>query len=156
MISFDPPRVLSFEPPPGTWGAPLRPPNAGPIVDTSLADSLLEAWGRQSAAAAPDASAILTLLQNIQSFASRRPEVVQMIASALAAEGRAFAMTDPGRAWREALDGSALLKNVRLVWEALNLQLPHGPAQVSPAIEGLFQAANRPDLESLVVRLLSP
>ena len=75
---------------------------------------------------------------------------------ALVAEGRRYAETDEGRAWRARLDASETLRRLRPLWEAGTLNVldgAEGSAIPSAFIELVAQALSRADLEAFTAAL---
>jgi hypothetical protein len=99
---------------------------------------------------------LLGLLRRLQLLLLKHPIVVQEAFSALVAEGRRFAGTPEGAAWRSALASSPLLQQCRRLWDALSLNIPEeDPATVVPSayIEALFRATASSQLEELLRQL---
>jgi hypothetical protein len=99
---------------------------------------------------------LLGLLRRLQVLLLKHPIVVQAAFSALVAEGRRFATTPEGAAWKSALASSPLLQQGRRLWDALSLNIPEeDPAIVLPSayIEALFQASASSQLEELLRKL---
>ena len=96
------------------------------------------------------------VLRSLQSAVLKHPVAAQAIFSALVAEGRRFAETDPGRRWKRRLARSELLQRARLAWEVTTLwMLAAEPTGVLPSayLDALFMSASNPELESLLDRL---
>lgn len=96
------------------------------------------------------------LLRRLQGVLLQHPLSAQAAFSALLAEGRRFATTPEGAAWKTALAGSALVRNGRLLWDVLSLNLLEEEASTvvpSSYLEALFRAAASPDLEGLMRRV---
>ncbi len=92
----------------------------------------------------------------MQELLLQHPLSAQAAFSSLLAEGRRFAATPEGAAWRTALAGSDLVRNGRLLWDVLSLNLlEEAPSTVVPSsyLEALFRAASSPDLEGLMRRV---
>jgi hypothetical protein len=99
---------------------------------------------------------LLGLLRRLQVLLLKHPIVVQAAFSALVTEGRRFAATPEGAAWKSALASSPLLQQGRRLWDALSLNIPEeDPATVLPSayIEALFQATASSQLEELLRKL---
>ncbi|RKG77983.1 hypothetical protein D7W79_14075 [Corallococcus exercitus] len=99
---------------------------------------------------------LLGLLRRLQVLMLKHPIVVQAAFSALIAEGRRFATTPEGAAWKSALASSPLLQQGRRLWDTLSLNIPEeDPATVLPSayIEALFQAMGSARLEELLRQL---
>jgi len=96
------------------------------------------------------------LLRRLQVLLLQHPLSAQAAFTALLAEGRRFAATPEGAAWKSALAGSELVRNGRLLWDVLSLNLlEEEESTVVPSsyLEALFRAASSPDLEGLMRRL---
>jgi hypothetical protein len=122
-------------------------------------DRLLESEGalRSDGAEDPALGAAAGLLRKAEIFLLRHPVAVQAIFSALVAEGRRFAATPEGAAWRDELAASPLLREARRVWEASAFSmLEEDPDVTLPSTyaEVLHQALRAPDVEPLLRRLL--
>jgi hypothetical protein len=64
---------------------------------------------------------VRALLGTFQRAMLRHPVATQALVRALVQEGRAFACTEQGAAWRDRLAHSTLAHRGRLTWEALSL-----------------------------------
>ncbi|EAU66243.1 hypothetical protein STIAU_3813 [Stigmatella aurantiaca DW4/3-1] len=98
----------------------------------------------------------IELLRRLQSLLLQHPLAAQAAFSALIAEGRRFAATPEGAVWKEALANSELVRNGRLLWDVLSLNLlEEEPSTVVPSsyVEALFQVASSSGLETLMRRL---
>lgn len=119
---------------------PLAPTPAVPAADKAVEDEHFE-WLRQ-----------------FQVLLLQHPVAAQALFSALVAEGRRFATTPEGEAWKAALAGSDLVRNGRQLWEALSLNLLEEDAStVVPTtyLEAIFRASSSPEMETLIRRLWS-
>jgi len=103
-----------------------------------------------------EADPLLAVLRALQGVALKHPVAFQAGFAALVAEGRRFAETAEGAAWRERLAHSALLHRARLALEVGTLWMledePRGPMP-SAYLDALFLAASGPELEPLVDHL---
>lgn len=86
----------------------------------------------------------------------KHPAAAQATYRALIAEGRLYAKTEEGAAWRARLDASETLRRMRPLWEVATVNLLE--AEGSGAIPGQFiellaQALSRADLEALTAAL---
>ena len=82
----------------------------------------------------------------------KHPVAARAAFRAIAAEGRRFAETDEGKAWKERLVGSELVRRGRSVWEIATLgMLDENPARLLPTqfVDALCYAAGLSDLEIL-------
>ena len=96
------------------------------------------------------------LLRRLQVLLLQHPLSAQAAFAALLAEGRRFATTPEGAAWKATLASSDLVRNGRLLWDSLSLNLlEEAPSTVVPStyLEALFRAASSPDLEALLRKL---
>jgi hypothetical protein len=99
---------------------------------------------------------LLGLLRRLQVLLLKHPIVVQTAFSALIAEGRRFAATPEGAAWKSVLASSPLIQQGRRLWDALSLNIPEeDPATVLPSayIEALFRATSSSQLEEVLRQL---
>jgi hypothetical protein len=112
---------------------------------------------------APPVSAIFTLdpppdevegaLSLLRGLVTRYPLAVQAAVQALAAEGRAFAQTAGGRAWRERLCRSPHVARLRVLWEGVTEQgfsVESDAVIPSVALERLLNVAMADDLEAVL------
>ncbi|MFE8596122.1 hypothetical protein [Archangium violaceum] len=96
------------------------------------------------------------LLRRLQGLLLEHPLSAQAAFSALMAEGRRFAATPEGAAWKAALAGSDLVRNGRQLWDVLSLNLlEEEQSTVVPSsyLEALFRVASSPELDALIRRL---
>ena len=76
--------------------------------------------------------------------------------AALVAEGRRYAATPEGEAWRARLAGTDLIHRARVVWDVTTLRaLEDDPDTLLPTalVDAIVQAARRDDLEPFLSRL---
>jgi hypothetical protein len=73
--------------------------------------------------ALPAPEQALRVLRQLQVAALKHPAAAKAAFGALVAEGRAFAQTPEGTAWRDRLAGSALLHRARLVFDFPGLSM---------------------------------
>jgi hypothetical protein len=88
----------------------------------------------------------------------QHPLAAQAAFSALLAEGRCFAGTPEGAAWKAALAGSDMVRHGRPLWEALSLNsLEEEPSAVVPSsyLEAIYRAVSFTGLEGLIRQLWS-
>lgn len=119
-----------------------------------LIQSLLGA--RRSAG---DEGELAGLLRRLQLVLLEHPVAAQAAFAALMAEGRRFAATPEGAAWRAALEGSDIVRNGRRLWDAVSMSmLEEDPATIVPSayLEALLRAAASADLEALLGKLDAP
>jgi hypothetical protein len=93
------------------------------------------------------------LLERLRDVMARHPIAVQAAFAALAAEGRSFAETAEGAAWKERLVPSELFERVRLLWKSVGLYaFVERPTELLPSafLEGAVRAASRGGLEALL------
>lgn len=85
----------------------------------------------------------------------RHPVAAQALFSALVAEGRAYARTPEGRALRQRLAASDLVRDLRVAWDLTTAEiLQEDPPSMLPTafLDALLQAASHPELEDLISR----
>lgn len=105
---------------------------------------------------APTGSGPVGLLQQLQLLLLKHPLAAQAAFSALVAEGRRFAATPEGAAWKASLAASDLVRNGRQLWDALTLNLLEEDASTvvpSAYLEALFRVATSPELEAVLREL---
>lgn len=101
---------------------------------------------------------IARLLRLLQAALMTHPFAVRGAVDALVAEGRAFAETEAGRAWRRRLEGSSVLREARTLWEGLMLPFSDGAlaGPSSPPVRALvddfFAAAMNGGAEAAMAR----
>jgi hypothetical protein len=122
------------------------------LIDRLLLPALAGARGPE-----PQGEAgLLELLRRLQRLMLKHPVAAQAAFTALVAEGRRFAATPEGAAWKATLAGSELVRNGRQLFGALSLELlEEDSSTVVPSayLEALFQAARSPELEALLCQL---
>lgn len=99
---------------------------------------------------------IVELLRAGQVLLMKYPIAARAAIRALVAEGRRFAETPEGRAWKEDLADSDLVRRGRIVWEgcSLNLLEDHQPTQLPSALlEAVLAAAASSNLEAMLSEL---
>lgn len=114
---------------------------------------------RPSVAPEGDEGELTDLLRRLQLALLEHPVAAQAAFAALMAEGRRFAETPEGAAWKAALEGSELVRNGRRLWDAVSMSmLEEDPATVVPSayLEALLRAAASADLEALLGKLDAP
>ena len=105
---------------------------------------------------APADDELQRLLHEAQYVLLKHPVAAQAAFSALVAEGRRYAGTDPGRRWQARLRDSDLIRRGRVVWEVVTLKmLEEHPPNVLPTtyLDAMVQATASPELEPLLARL---
>jgi hypothetical protein len=93
------------------------------------------------------------LLLQLRRALWRHPAAAQALFNALVAEGRRFAATEEGRGWAERLERSALLDQVRVVWDLVSSRaLEDDPGTVVPSVvaEAFVKAATDRSLEQII------
>lgn len=112
----------------------------------ALDDALLRRDGGER-----DDDAGVTLLREAQAVLVKYPIAAQAAFAALVREGRRFAATDEGRAWKSRLAGSPLVAQARTLFEGLagGLLDEHGGALPSAYVDALIRALDR-DLERVL------
>lgn len=96
------------------------------------------------------------LLLALQRAMLKHPVASQALFAALVAEGRAFAGTAEGQAWRRRLAASPLIRRGRMVWDETSLRLlEDDPATVIPSafVDAFVHAALMDGLEPFLSRL---
>jgi hypothetical protein len=94
-------------------------------------------------------------LAAVQDAVNRFPLAVQAAVRALAAEGRAYAQTEEGRALKDLLVRTPLVRRLRTVWESVSEQafVPEaGEVLPSVILDRLIGVAAREDLDPLLSR----
>jgi len=97
-------------------------------------------------------------LEGVQQALLQHPIAAQAAFSWLAAEGRRFAQTPEGAAWKERLASSELLPQLRLVWDSLGMTAFHeGTSEILPTffVEGIVSAASAENIEALLTQVLA-
>jgi hypothetical protein len=100
--------------------------------------------------------ALRTVIETLQLTVLKHPVASQAAYRALVAEGRRFATTPEGRAWRERLECSPEVARLRSVWEVGTfnaLTTTDTAALPAPLIDLIAQLASRTDLERATVAL---
>jgi hypothetical protein len=93
------------------------------------------------------------LVHQLQRALLTHPVACQAAFTALMAEGRRFAETNEGRAWRDRLVGSGLLQQVRLVFDLTTLSLlEEGTSAGLPSsyLDALFMIASSGDTDAVL------
>lgn len=101
-------------------------------------------------------SELLGVLREAQGALLRHPIAAQALFRAFVAEGRRYAETPEGAAWRERLAGSALIRRGRVVWEVGTLNvLEESPESAMPTkiLDAIAKAAAARELEPMLARL---
>ena len=95
------------------------------------------------------------LLRSLQRVLLTHPVACQAAFTALMAEGRRFAETPEGRAWRDRLVDSSLLQQARLVFDLTTLGMLEENAGEVPSsyLDALFMAATSGDADGVLNRL---
>lgn len=99
---------------------------------------------------------VVRLVDQARRVVFKHPAAAQSAYRALVAEGRRYAKTPEGRAWRARLDASEALRRMRPLWEAATMNLldgAEGAALPGAFIELLAQALSRTDLEAVTAAL---
>ncbi len=105
----------------------------------------------------PDETLVATL-REARYAVLRHPVAAQAGFSALVAEGRRYAETAEGRAWRRRLAGSPLLRDLRVAWDMTTAELlQEDPPTLLPTtfVDALLQFASHPHSEALLARFQS-
>lgn len=108
-----------------------------------------DASGRDGDGRGDDAA--VTLLREAQAVLVKYPIAAQAAFAALVREGRRFAATEDGRAWKSRLAGSPLVARARTLFEGLagGLLDEHGGALPSAYVDALIRALDR-DVERVL------
>lgn len=96
------------------------------------------------------------LLRGLQRALLKYPLASQALFKALVAEGRLYAATAEGQAWRRRLAASPLIRRGRVVWDETTLRmLEEDPATVIPSavVDAFVHAALMDGLEPFLARL---
>lgn len=96
------------------------------------------------------------LLHALQRLLLKYPLASQALFKALVAEGRLYAATEEGQAWRRRLAGSPLIRRGRVVWDETSMRmLEEDPATVIPSavVDAFVHAALMDGLEPFLSRL---
>jgi hypothetical protein len=102
-------------------------------------------------------NALSQLLLNGKRLLVRYPQVVRAILQLFIAEGRHFANTAEGQAWKVALTRSEVIRGGRLIWEAYGLNAAFKPqSEVVPSawLNLIMAALANPDLETTLSTLM--
>jgi hypothetical protein len=113
--------------------------------------SLLDDW-----LAEPD-DELGRFLQAMRMVLLKHPVAAQAAFRALSAEGRRYATTPEGAAWKDRLAGSELMQRGRSVWELATLNmLDEGGSNMLPTqyVDALCYAAGLADLEPRLARVV--
>jgi hypothetical protein len=99
------------------------------------------------------------LLRRLERLLARDPAGARIFIGALVAEGRRFAATPEGHRWREALAGSQLVRQGRIVWQACGLNrltatVDHQTLVLSDWLRLTAGALTSADLETVLARRL--
>jgi hypothetical protein len=88
----------------------------------------------------------------------KHPVAARAAFRAIAAEGRKFAQTEEGQAWKKRLAGSDLIRRGRSVFELATIGMVSEDAQVLPSqfVDMLSYAAGLADLEPALARAVEP
>lgn len=92
-------------------------------------------------------------LRAIQHAIMTHPIAAQAIFYALVREGRAYAETDEGAAWRDRLAGSELVVRARVLWDALTVRALEDDEQTvlpTAILEAMVKAASSPNMEAVL------
>lgn len=146
-------------PPPAAAGSDRRDQFVRALVGTLASyRGLLDRYHRALDDALPrrdgegrDDDAGVTLLREAQAVLVKYPIAAQAAFAALVREGRRFAATEDGRAWKSRLAGSPLVARARTLFEGLagGLLDEHGGALPSAYVDALIRALDR-DLERVL------
>jgi len=99
------------------------------------------------------------LLRELRWVILKHPVAARAVYRALVAEGRRYAATEEGAAWRRRLDSSPLIRRGRSVWELATCNmLDEDATRALPTqlIDAFCRAAAMSDLEPELARRLEP
>lgn len=105
----------------------------------------------------PDDNPAEVMLGQFHALIIRHPVAAQALFRAFVAEGRAFALTDEGRVWAEKLGRSDLVRQGRVVWDAVSLNaLDDREETVFPTafLDAFARAIASSDLHALLAKVL--
>jgi hypothetical protein len=103
-----------------------------------------------------DPDDLSVVLEGLRDVLARHPIAAQAAFAALASEGRRFAKTPEGDAWRARLVVSDLFDRVRLLWKSVGIYaFVERPRDMLPSafLEGAIRAASKSGLESLLSKI---
>jgi hypothetical protein len=104
-----------------------------------------------------ESDTLARLLLEGQRLLVRYPQAAQALIAAFVSEGRQFAATPEGQAWKEKLASSELLRRGRFIWDAycLDAVLESGGGQIPSAwLDVILAAVANPDLETILSNLV--
>jgi len=96
------------------------------------------------------------LLLRLRLLLLKHPVAAQAAFSALVAEGRSFAATPEGAAWKSALASSDLVRRGQRLWDAISFNiLEEDPGTIVPSayLDALLRAAEGADVDDLLRRI---
>ncbi len=105
----------------------------------------------------PEPGSLSRLLQEGQHLLVRYPQAARALIAAFVEEGRRFAATPEGQAWKEKLAASEIVHRGRFIWDAYSLDalLESGAERLPSAwLDLILAAVADPDLESILSNLL--
>lgn len=104
-----------------------------------------EVFERRQRGEAEDEDDTIRRLREAQVALLKYPVAAQAAFAAMVREGRRFAATDDGQAWKRRLAGSAMLAKARTLFEGLSggLLVEDGAALPSTYVDGFLQALDR-------------
>lgn len=106
----------------------------------------------------PEDDAVESLLGVVHGLIIRHPAAAQALFRALVAEGRAFAATDEGAPWASRLRRSELVRQGRVVWDAVSLNaLDDREETVLPTaiLDAFTRAMASEDVHGILRRVLA-
>lgn len=101
--------------------------------------------------AGDDEEAVANVVAAGQRFVLKHPSAAQALYRALVAEGRRFAGSEDGHAWRARLEASPAIRRLRPLWEAATfnvLDATGESALPSKLVELVAQAVSHADIEA--------
>lgn len=93
------------------------------------------------------------LLAELRWLTLRHPIAARSAVRALVAEGRRFASTPEGLAWKERLAASELVRRGQLLWDVGTwgaLDAEDGPLLPTQVLDAIARACSRTDLETAI------
>lgn len=99
---------------------------------------------------------VQALLSELRRAIAQHPVATQAAFSALVAEGREFAKTSEGAAWRERLARSEWVERLQVVWDIVSMtSFVEKPTDSLPSafVDGMARAASHTALERVLSRI---
>lgn len=105
----------------------------------------------------PEDNPAEAMLAELHALVIRHPVAAQALFRALVHEGKAFARTDEGQAWAQRLGRSDLVRQGRVVWDAVSLNALDDRDEVvvpTAILDAFAKAIATSDLHALLARVL--